>query len=141
MIVPKFDSTGSLNVGPDAYEWIVERPILYVSKIASDVLGVETVIEIPAGFKTDLASIPRVFLAVVTPNGRERLAAIVHDYLYEKQPKWCTRKMADQIFLEAMTALGERWSRRSLMYMAVRIGGLLYWRKCVECKKQKRLRK
>lgn len=137
----EFVSTGSLSVGPDAYDWIVDRSIVYMSDIASAALGVETTIEIKAGFKTDLASIPRVFLAVVTPNGRERLAAIVHDYLYEKQPKWCTRKMADQIFLEAMTALGERWSRRSLMYMAVRIGGLLYWRKCVECKKQKGLRK
>lgn len=137
----EFVSTGSLVIGPDANDWIVERPILYVSDIASAALGVKTTVEIKAGFKTDLASIPRVFQAVITPNGRERLAAVVHDYLYERQPKWCTRKMADDIFLEAMTVLGERWSRRYAMYMAVRVGGWLYWNKCTECKKQKRVRK
>lgn len=127
-----FISTGSLSIGSEAYEWIVDRTIMYASKLANEV------IEIRAGFKTDLASIPRAFLAVIKPNGRERLAAIVHDYLYETQPAWCTRKLADQIFLEAMTALGESWLRRSLMYSAVRIGGLLYWRKCKTCKKERR---
>lgn len=133
----RFLSTGSLLIGEDAYEWIVERPILYVSKLASAVLGVNTVLQVRAGFKTDLASIPRAFLAVVTPNGRERLAAIIHDYLYETQPAWCTRKLADQIFLEAMRSLGESWWRRSLMYSAVRTGGWLYWRKCKTCKREK----
>lgn len=141
MIVSKFICIGSLSVGPDYYDWIVDRPIVYLSKIASDALGVETVIEISTGTKTNLASIPRVFQSVVTPNGRERLAAVVHDDLYERQPKWCTREMADQIFLEAMTVLGESWLRRSLMYSAVRIGGWMYWNKCTECKKQKRINK
>lgn len=135
----RFISTGSLLIGEDAYEWIVERPIVYSSKIASAVLGIKTIVQVSAGFRTDLASIPRAFLAVVTPNGRERLAAIVHDYLYETQPAWCTRKLADQIFLEAMRALGETWSRRSLMYMAVRTGGWLYWRKCKKCERQKKI--
>ena len=42
----------------------------------------ERVIEVPQGFETDFASVPRFFWRVVPPWGRYSPAAVVHDYLY-----------------------------------------------------------
>lgn len=41
----------------------------------------ESKIVVPKGFKTDLASIPRIFWAILPKNGKYQKAAILHDYL------------------------------------------------------------
>ena len=87
-------------------------------------------VEIPAGFETDLASIPRSFMGLIPVNGKHRNAAIVHDYLYVIKPDWCSRSLADSVFLEAMQVLGESRLRRAAMYAAVRVGGWVYWNRC-----------
>jgi hypothetical protein len=125
----KFLTTSALNIGAGVGEWETVSPILYASDL------IDEVIEIPAGFKTDLASIPRPLQAFIPVNGRHRFAAILHDYLYVHHPKWCTRSLADSIFLEAMADLGESFSRRWAMYAAVRAAGWLYWTECRECKR------
>lgn len=81
----------------------------------------DRVIEVPAGYVTDFASVPRALWAVFPPHGPWAKAAIVHDYLYDYAIG--TRARADLIFLEAMQVLGvPRW-RRYLMYWAVRAFG------------------
>lgn len=112
-----FRSTPILRVG-DEGEWILETPLYYVTRAGDDLV-------VPAGFETDLASIPQLFHSVVPVNGMHRAAAIVHDWLYVTQP--CPRADADRIFLEAMANLGVRWSQRWVMYAAVRVGGWLPW--------------
>ncbi|QEY15479.1 DUF1353 domain-containing protein [Cellvibrio sp. KY-GH-1] len=122
-----FIDKSPLDIGERSSQWLTTKVIRYESDVAG------RVIEIPAGFETDLASIPRSFTALIPVNGKHRNAAIVHDYLYVAKPDWCNRSMADSIFLEAMEVLGEvRW-RRMAMYSAVRVGGWLYWRKCSKC--------
>lgn len=80
-----------------------------------------SVIRVPAGTITDLASVPRLLWVIFPPHGEYAKAAIVHDYLYDQAIG--TKSWADGVFLEAMTVLGVvRW-RRTVMYWAVRLFG------------------
>jgi len=83
------------------------------------------IIEIPAGFECDLASIPGPARWLFPVNGDWTEAAVMHDWLYSEEVG--TRKDADLLFLEAMESLGVSWWRRRAMYSAVRAGGWLYW--------------
>lgn len=78
-------------------------------------------VEVPVGFTTDFASIPRLVWPIYPPYGDTwGKAAVVHDYLYATQPDWCSRKRADQEFLCGMKVLGCPWTRRTVMYQMVR---------------------
>ena len=61
-------------------------------------------VTVPAGFVTDLASIPRVFWTALPPAGDYAYAAIIHDYLYWTQDR--PREEADQILKFAMQDFG-----------------------------------
>ena len=99
-------------------EWELVEPLRYMTSGGR-------IIEVPAGFVCDLASIPAIARPLFPVNGEWTEAAVVHDWLYDSQIG--TRKEADRIFLEAMTELGvSRWRRRA-MYSAVRIGGWVSW--------------
>ena len=88
-------------------------------------------IVVKEGYRTDFASIPRLFWSVLPPIGLYGKAAVIHDYLcdiceacdYQYTPGMKTREDADKIFLEAMTVLKvKKWKQR-IMYRAVRIWG------------------
>ncbi len=79
------------------------------------------VTEVPAGFITDLASVPRIFRVLLPPDGRYAKAAIIHDYLYDNALR--TKKEADRVFLEGMKVLGVPKWKRLVMYCAVRLFG------------------
>ncbi|EAA9295481.1 DUF1353 domain-containing protein [Salmonella enterica subsp. enterica] len=98
------------------YNWRVYEPFaFYLSEDNCDV------IEVPAGFITDLATIPRIFWSLMPPDGKYAKAAIIHDYLYDNALR--TKREADRIFLDGMTVLGvPRW-KRTIMYLAVRLFG------------------
>jgi len=83
-------------------------------------------IEVPVGFITDLASVPRVFWSILPPFGRYDGAAIVHDYLYSIQI--FTRSRSDAILLEAMKSEGVGWLTRWTIYLGVRVGGWVAWK-------------
>ena len=104
----------------DDGEWRLESPAIYATRAGEIIVA-------PAGFITDLASIPRIFHALIPVNGRHRLAAIVHDYLFVIQDR--PRADVDNIFLEAMEDSGVGWVTRWAMYLAVRAGGWLPWGK------------
>ncbi|EJC5177426.1 DUF1353 domain-containing protein [Salmonella enterica] len=76
---------------------------------------------VPAGFVTDLASVPRIFWTILPPDGKYAKAAIIHDYLYDNALR--TKKEADLIFLDGMTVLGVPKWKRTVMYWAVRLFG------------------
>ena len=100
-------------------EWLLLSPLKYQSGA--------TVITAPAGFVTDLASIPALFRPLLNSNGRSRRSAVLHDWLY------CTkegaRADADSLFLEALKADGVGFAERWAMYLGVRAGGWMYWGK------------
>jgi hypothetical protein len=77
---------------------------------------------LPAGYCTDLASVPRIFRWIVpVANAKNRKAAVVHDYL-------CThgdgvvknQKQADKVFREALSVLGLGRFKSGALYYPVR---------------------
>jgi hypothetical protein len=85
----------------------------------------------PTGMLTDGASVPRVFWSIFQPYGRYFPAAVIHDWLYlaASAKTGIDRKDADEIFLEAMAALGVPWISRRTIHAAVRAGGWRWFRK------------
>jgi hypothetical protein len=87
-------------------------------------------IRVPAGFITDLASIPRVLWRLLPPIGRYNRAAVIHDFLYAQHrggSDAITREQADGILYEAMTDSGVDPVTRWLVWAGVRIGGWAAW--------------
>ena len=100
--------------------WRVASPIVYRSAVAG--VGVVTV---PAGFITDLASVPRLPLTYLLAGGTAHVAAVIHDWLYASKP--VDRRTADAVFLEVMQVTGVPAWRAWLMYGAVRVAGWRAW--------------
>lgn len=98
----------------DDYRWQVLAAFEYhVGSYPSD-----TVICVPTGTVTDLATVPRFLWALFPPHGRWAKAAIIHDYLYERAIG--SKEYADRTFLEAMEVLGVSRFARTVMYWAAR---------------------
>jgi hypothetical protein len=93
--------------------WETAEDLLYVTNAARR-------INVPKGFETDGASIPRLFWPIVGHplNGKHARAATVHDYLYFTGEG--SKESADRIFLEAMKTDGVSKLRRNIMYYAVK---------------------
>ena len=129
--------------GPEWNQWRLTAALKYTGKVDH--------FEIPTGFVTDFASVPRPFWAIFPPNGPWAKAAVVHDWLYRtlgvrvEDVEWhprhgplvgldavsrpITRREADGIFRRMMRELGVSWWRYTTMYWAVRLGGWFGWGK------------
>ncbi len=83
-------------------------------------------VQVPIGFVTDYASIPRVLWSVLPPHGTYSAAAVIHDWLYWAQTT--TREEADRVFLEAMLVSCVGQAKRAVIYRAVRLFGGAAWR-------------
>lgn len=88
-------------------------------KFRSDLIGL---IEVPAGFETDFASVPRAPLAFWLTGDTAHASAVVHDYLCRVWYPACriSWAVAADVFGEAMRAEGVPAWRRALMRWAVR---------------------
>lgn len=82
-------------------------------------------IDVPKGFVTDFASIPRPLWSVYSPHDQYSRAAVVHDYLYWSQ--LCTREQADNLFMIAMKESEVSEVTRNIIYSAVVAGGESAW--------------
>jgi hypothetical protein len=90
------------------------------------------IICVKKGFKTDLASIPRIFLPFFDPlQPMYAKPAILHDWLYSMRSigSRYTRKDADKVLLEAMAVLGAPKITRLIIYIAVRLFAGSHYRK------------
>jgi len=85
------------------------------------------IINVPKGFVTDGASIPRACWSIIgSPfTGKYKRAAMVHDWLYHELTT--TRIYADRIFLEIMQERKVSLWKRLSMYRAVRTFGWIPW--------------
>jgi hypothetical protein len=81
-------------------------------------------IEVPVGFVTDLATVPKFLRGVLDVNGRSRRPATLHDWLYNTQT--LPRAECDDIFRRALLIEGEGISQW-LYFAGVRAGGWAYW--------------
>lgn len=113
-----FDSRVLLEELPVPNKWVLGRPLVW-----RDSKGTITV---PAGFITDLASIPKVFRNVLDVNGASRSPATLHDWLY--QSKIITRAEADALLRDALAARGVGVVQRNVFYAGVRVGGWKGWK-------------
>jgi len=82
-------------------------------------------INVPVGFVTDFASIPRVFWSVLPPDGQYTYPAIIHDYLYWNQS--ISRDKADKILRYAMEDFKVNSATIETIYAGVRAGGWVAW--------------
>lgn len=101
------------------------------------------IVEIPDGFTTDYASIPRFLWSWLPPAGDGKCfygpAAIIHDYLYIQQEvngEPITREWADEVFLAALEALNVVGWKATMMYSAVRIFGRSAWNKHIKSEEE-----
>ena len=86
-------------------------------------------ISIRAGMRTDGASIPRIAWRLVGHPFQVPLLgpALGHDALYAAE--LVSREEADRWFLEAMRRAGIVWVKRNSIWLAVRAGGGVVWRR------------
>ena len=97
--------------------WILDAPLRY----ESDVVGF---IEVPTGFQTDFASVPRIPIAYMMFGDRAHRESVLHDYLYRIDSiPVVERSQADDVFFEAMKECGKGFFVRYAMYWGVRFGG------------------
>ena len=108
---------------PDGRTWIILYDFGY--EIGDE--GSGDVINVPIGFHTDFASIPRPLWAIFPRWGKYGNAAVIHDYLYWEQSH--NRKESDDILLEGMVVLEVGYFTRYAIYWAVRLGGWWAWRR------------
>ena len=103
--------------------WNLDSPLIY----ESDILGM---IEIPAGFESDLASVPRFPIVYWFWGGRCHREAFVHDYLYRiDSVPVATFARANAVFYEAMEARDKAICVRYPMFWGVWIGGYFSYHK------------
>jgi hypothetical protein len=79
------------------------------------------IVTVPAGYRTDFASIPRFLWRILSPIGKHGKAAVIHDYLCDT--KTVSFIEAATIFRDAMRDLGVGKIKRNAMYLAVRLFG------------------
>jgi Protein of unknown function (DUF1353) len=99
----------------DDERWQLVDPVTYEG-------NTETFV-VPAGFETDFASVPRVFVWLLPRYGKYTKAAILHDWLCARvRAGTFDRADADGLFRRSMRELGVPFVRRWLMWAAVRWG-------------------
>jgi len=128
--------------------WVLSRELIFkTDDLASDEIallqkgGIECSdqgeIVVSEGFKTDLASVPRMLWAFISPWDIAR-AAVIHDLLYSQCREYSTktafdsflwknvRRISDKIFLMAMDAAEPSvpsWKKKSAYYAVRAFGG------------------
>jgi hypothetical protein len=86
----------------------------------SDIAGL---IVVPAGYVTDLASIPQIMLSLFGEIAQE--PAVPHDFAYSTG--CMPRAVADAMLREACLLTGVLAWKAELIYLGVRIGGGSHW--------------
>ena len=105
----------------DEFEGIhqVERVLPYESDL------LQCTVEVPAGYLTDFASVPRLPLAYLLYGGKGKRPGALHDLLYHSRA--VPRELADKVLREAMLACGYSAATAWVFYQAVRVGGQKRW--------------
>ncbi len=118
---PRLDIPAIPLVEPfmDGRHWMLQGYLIHRFGSTAHVLIV------PAGFVTDLASVPDIAEALLPRSGEYSNAAIIHDYLYWTQS--CTREQADNLMSIAMKEARVATWKDLLIHSAVRLGGQRAW--------------
>jgi hypothetical protein len=107
----------TLGILPAPDKWVVLTPGEWASA--------ELQTTIPTGFVSDLASIPWFLRGLLDVNGKSRLPALLHDWLY--CGRWTERSFADQMLDLALMDYGESETVAATYYAGVHSFGWIYW--------------
>jgi hypothetical protein len=99
-----------------AVSWQLVEPLVYQ--------GNRELFTVPAGFRTDFASVPRAYQWLIARSGQYTKAAVFHDWLVRCRPE-IPRSDTDALFRRALFELGVPFVRRWLIWGAVRWSSLL----------------
>ncbi|MGY1855598.1 DUF1353 domain-containing protein [Modestobacter sp. SYSU DS0290] len=99
--------------------WEVVEPLVY--------RGRRDVFVVPAGFRTDFASVPRAVVWLFPRFGRFTLAAVLHDWLVTEglDSRVLGPRDADGLFRRVLREVGVPPVRRWLMWTGVRWGAVV----------------
>ena len=108
---------------PDGKNWVIIKDFGY--DVGKEDSGNK--INVPIGFITDFASVPRFLWWFIPRWGKYGNAAVIHDYCYWEQQY--NRKEVDNIFREGMEVLRVENARIFILHWAVRLFGYMAWGK------------
>lgn len=98
-----------------------DRPYLVVDDYRYDSILLDRIITVEAGYKTDFASVPRLFWRIFPPHGPYVPATVVHDWLCDLAGSTgVDSATTHNIFLEAMEVLRVPVWKRAIMYRGVK---------------------
>lgn len=100
----------------DGHHITLAEPLIYTARSGE-------VITIPPGADSDGASTPHIIWSVFPPFGRYWKPAILHDYLYRRDPQRRPKQECDALLLEAMLANGVDNPTAEVIYKGVVEGG------------------
>lgn len=111
-----FKSELCMSTRPGGLRFVLDCDLVYEGKYQ--------IFTIPAGFVTDLATVPAACTWLAPRYGLYTRAAVLHDFLCEEAHHgWFSRADADGIFRRVMREEGVSHPRRWMMWGAVRAGG------------------
>ena len=91
--------------------------------------GISFVVEVPKGFVSDGASIPRALWPILGPpiGARHLKPSIVHDLLCVQARTYQERLLGDAVFFKLLTEAGVPAWKRTVMYCGVRAFARVSW--------------
>jgi len=123
--------TPVVTLEPGSGEWTLVHPYRTVVGVVE--------LEVPAGFRFDMASVPRVLWWLIAPFHLSIAAPLVHDWLYRRRgcvgsgPGGCRkvlrRRDADRVFRKLMRAHGVHPVLEFIAWVSVRLFGWMIWRR------------
>lgn len=116
------------DVMPFTSDLVVRETGTNLWKVVEDLeyAGSRDAITVPAGTKTDFASVPKLLRWFIPKYGKYNKATVLHDWLCDEAAAGrFNRADADGIFRRSMRELGVGYLRRRLMWVGVRWGGKL----------------
>lgn len=116
--MPFLTDTLHLVALPDPRRFLLAEPLVYAGQYETWT--------VPAGFSTDLASVPDSLTWLAPRYGTYTRAAVLHDYLCLRvRTERLPQADADGVFRRVLRELGVSGPRRWLMWAAVRAGSHL----------------
>lgn len=100
--------------------------VLYIIKFDKEIYT----IEIPKGFKTDFASVPKKFRSIIGNVNKYNKCWLLHDWMYSKNCDFkVSRKDADDILKDLLDQKGMDSLDQWLTYTSVRLFGTSRFRR------------
>ena len=116
-----FKSFAVIRHVPDRNRWIIQEPLAYSGEVD---------INVPIGFETDLASVPRIFWGIIPHSDKHIVeGSIIHDFMYSGHTLVKSRSQADRILRACCKEMKAPPWYYWAVWIGVRIGGGPGWRR------------